>query len=169
MTILAVYAHPDDEVPFFWWYARYAEGHQVYLLWATRGEAGGVVHPESGFGTSVQYHNPRALVHQDIFQLEQELLELMKGLGPDILLTFDPHGGYRHLDHIVMHRVATAAFWSSGGYLVRPLVRLFYMTRSLGEARRSNALEPQRYSLSQDSFAARVAIRAYVHLKREAF
>jgi LmbE family N-acetylglucosaminyl deacetylase len=41
------------------------------------------------------------------------------------MVTFDPHGGYGHPDHIVLHRAATAAFRSSGKLLYAP-ERLFY-------------------------------------------
>ena len=30
------------------------------------------------------------------------------------MLTFDPHGGYYHPDHVAIHRATTAAFFASG-------------------------------------------------------
>ena len=48
MKLLAIFAHPDDEVfSCGGTLARYAdEGHQVSLICATRGEEGEIVHPD---------------------------------------------------------------------------------------------------------------------------
>ena len=49
MKLLAIFAHPDDEVfSCGGTLARYAdEGHQVSLICATRGEEGEIVHPDT--------------------------------------------------------------------------------------------------------------------------
>lgn len=44
----------------------------------------------------------------------QQLTELLKGLQPDILVTYGPDGGYGHPDHIRAHEITHAAVDSGG-------------------------------------------------------
>jgi LmbE family N-acetylglucosaminyl deacetylase len=145
-TLLAVFAHPDDES--FGpggTLARYgAEGVAVHLICATRGEVGEsdvdelgdcedlacrreeelrcaadvlglkAVHlldyQDSGMAGSPANRHPRALVQADRDALAEQVADLMRRLRPQVVLTFDPFGGYGHPDHIAMHRAAVAAF-----------------------------------------------------------
>ena len=43
-----------------------------------------------------------------------------------MLLTFEPHGGYYHPDHVAIQRATTAAFFSSGVLASEAPQRLFY-------------------------------------------
>jgi N-acetyl-1-D-myo-inositol-2-amino-2-deoxy-alpha-D-glucopyranoside deacetylase len=172
MILLAIFAHPDDEAfACGGTLAKYgAQGHEVFLICATRGEEGEIIHPEidaekypkgtargklregelseackalgiqppiflnhadSGFPVEVGCDNPKAFMNQDVFGLEKELLEHIRTTKPDILISFDPHGMYGHIDHITIHRAALAAFWSAGGVLDEPPQRLFYPARSI--------------------------------------
>jgi len=47
---------------------------------------------------------------------------------PHVILTFDPHGGYYHPDHLAVQRATTAAFFSSGAMGTIAPERLFYAT-----------------------------------------
>jgi N-acetyl-1-D-myo-inositol-2-amino-2-deoxy-alpha-D-glucopyranoside deacetylase len=218
MILLAIFAHPDDEAfACGGTLAKYAaQGHDVFLICATRGEEGEIIHPEieakkypkgtargklregelteacqalgihppiflnhadSGFPIEVGLNNPKAFMNQDIFSLEKELLEHITKLNPDILITFDPHGMYGHIDHITIHRAALAAFWSAGGVLKEPPQRLFYPARSIEQIRHMkanidsttlNALEPEIYGVSETSFAAIIDIQNVAEQKRNA-
>ena len=56
---------------------------------------------------------------------------MIHDVQPHVIVTFDPHGGYYHPDHLAVHRAATAAFFSSGGLDAaghRAPPRLFYST-----------------------------------------
>jgi hypothetical protein len=46
-------------------------------------------------------------------------------------ITFDPHGGYYHPDHLAVHRATTAAFFSSGTLGETAPARLFYSALSI--------------------------------------
>lgn len=145
-TLLAVFAHPDDET--FGpggTLARYAaQGVAVHLICATRGEAGesdlddpavsqdlghqreqelhcaaeilGLTkvhllgYRDSGMAGAVANQHPQALVQADPDVLAGQVADLMRRLQPQVALTFDPHGGYGHPDHIAMHRATVAAF-----------------------------------------------------------
>ena len=145
-TLLAIFAHPDDESfgP-SGTLARYAaEGVAVHLICATMGEAGESATPDlserddlasrreqelrcatsilgltdvhllgyrdSGMAGSPANQHPRALVQADPYTVAEQVADLMRRLRPQVVLTFDPFGGYGHPDHIAMHRATVAAF-----------------------------------------------------------
>jgi len=54
-----------------------------------------------------------------------QLADVIAELRPHVVVTYDPHGGYGHPDHIQAHRVTTAAVGASAG---RWRVPKFYWT-----------------------------------------
>jgi len=65
---------------------------------------------DSGMPGSPDNRHPRALVAQPLEQVAEELARSIRQLKPEIVVTFDPIGGYRHPDHIAIHQAATRAF-----------------------------------------------------------
>lgn len=130
---MAVFAHPDDEAfgtgGTLTKYA--AEGCDVYVVMATRGEAGMVVEPGLATPASLPYvreqelrcacqlygiHPPRFLDYQDgqltivnQGQAVARLVRVIQELRPHVLVTFGPEGIYGHYDHLAVHRWATIA------------------------------------------------------------
>jgi LmbE family N-acetylglucosaminyl deacetylase len=132
-TLMAVFAHPDDEAfgtgGALSKYA--AEGYDVYLVTATRGEAGEIAEPELATCADLPYvreqelrcaceiygiHPPRfldyadgllPLIHQG--QAVGKVVRLIRELKPQVLITFGPEGIYGHYDHIAVHRWTTIA------------------------------------------------------------
>jgi N-acetyl-1-D-myo-inositol-2-amino-2-deoxy-alpha-D-glucopyranoside deacetylase len=52
----------------------------------------------------------RADTEPEVFQAAvSALVEVIREVRPQVLITYDPDGGYGHPDHIMAHRVATAA------------------------------------------------------------
>src|ERR671919_625058 len=162
-SVLAVFAHPDDEL--FHGGATLAflaeHGARVTLACATKGEAGkahpsvapvddigalraeelraacailGIGEPRFlGFHDSARKErlrrdDPRALANVDMLEVEAAILRVIRDVEPRIVITFDPHGGYYHPDHVAVHRAATAAFYSSGVMQNRAPARLLYST-----------------------------------------
>lgn len=133
LTLLAVFAHPDDEAfgtgGTLTKYA--AEGRDVYLVTATRGESGQIAEPDLATTANLPYvreqelrcacqiygiHPPRFLdyvdgqlpiVHQG--QAVGKLVRIIRELQPQVLITFGPDGIYGHYDHIAVHHWATIA------------------------------------------------------------
>jgi LmbE family N-acetylglucosaminyl deacetylase len=131
--LMAVFAHPDDEAfGTGGTLAKYAaQGHDVYLVTATRGEGGQIAAPELATPANLPYvreqelrcaceiygiHPPRFLdyvdgqlpiVHQG--QAVGKLVRIIRELKPQVLITFGPDGIYGHYDHIAAHRWATIA------------------------------------------------------------
>ncbi len=130
---MAVFAHPDDEAfgtgGTLTKYA--AEGCDVYLVTATRGEAGEIAEPDLASPANLPFvreqelrcacqiygiHPPRFLDYQDgqlaivnQGQAVGRLVRIIRELKPQVLVTFGPDGIYGHYDHIAVYRWATIA------------------------------------------------------------
>jgi LmbE family N-acetylglucosaminyl deacetylase len=65
---------------------------------------------DSGMPGSEDNYHPRALAAQPMQQVAGEVAGLIRQLQPDVLVTFDPIGGYRHPDHIAIHNATVEAF-----------------------------------------------------------
>ncbi len=133
-TLLAVFAHPDDEAfGTGGTLAKYAaEGCDVYLVTATRGEAGQIALPELATPANLPAVRERELrcacqtygIYPPIFldyldgqlpivhqgQAVGKLVTLIRQLRPQVIITFGPEGIYGHYDHLAVHRWAAAAY-----------------------------------------------------------
>lgn len=142
-TLVFVHAHPDDEALLTAGTMARAtlEGHRVILIVATDGEAGltssgfaddlaatrrnelvasaaslGVArtlmlgYPDSG----LHGENPDGLAHVGRFTVGRAIAQVCDEEGADVLVGYDPSGGYGHPDHLAVHRaVRTAQLLSS--------------------------------------------------------
>lgn len=69
---------------------------------------------DSGMPGSPDNQNPRALVAQPMDQVVAQVVRLMREIRPQVVITFDPIGGYRHPDHIYIHQATVKAFEVAG-------------------------------------------------------
>ena len=145
-SLLAIFAHPDDEAfGTGGTLAHYAaRGVRVDLVCATRGEAGEIAdsslatletlaevrenelrcaagvlginevvflgYRDSGMAGTPENAHPQALVNIPADQVVPRLVGIIRRLRPQIVITFEPGGGYGHPDHIAIHRHAVAAY-----------------------------------------------------------
>jgi LmbE family N-acetylglucosaminyl deacetylase len=65
---------------------------------------------DSGMPGSEENNHPKALAAQPIEKVASDVAHLMRQIKPDVVITFDPIGGYRHPDHIAIQRAAVRAF-----------------------------------------------------------
>ena len=132
-SLLAVFAHPDDEeIGTAGALIRCAErGVHVQLLVATRGDAGQISDP--AFATPetlaevregelreacrllgiaepvfLDYRDGAVAEAQD--DLVRDVVAAMRRYRPRVVLTFDANGGYGHADHIAVHHATVVAF-----------------------------------------------------------
>jgi LmbE family N-acetylglucosaminyl deacetylase len=165
--ILAVLAHPDDESfgmgGTLAYYAR--KGYQVYLVCATRGEAGTVDevffqnydnisalreaelrcaaenlgltdlhilgYRDSGMPNTSENNHPNALINHSVEEVAGQVVQYIRKIKPDIVLTFDPIGGYRHPDHIHIQKATTLAFEKANEASFHPGAYSPYQPRAL--------------------------------------
>ncbi|MFF4351739.1 N-acetyl-1-D-myo-inositol-2-amino-2-deoxy-alpha-D-glucopyranoside deacetylase [Streptomyces sp. NPDC001530] len=64
---------------------------------------------DSGMMGVEQNHRPGAFWSADVDQAAEHLVEVIREVRPQVLVTYDPQGGYGHPDHIQAHRVAMRA------------------------------------------------------------
>jgi N-acetyl-1-D-myo-inositol-2-amino-2-deoxy-alpha-D-glucopyranoside deacetylase len=83
---------------------------------------------DSARGERQRHGDPRALANVDMLEVEAAIRRVIEDVTPHVLLTFDPHGGYYHPDHLAVQRATTAAFFSSGAMGALAPERLFYGT-----------------------------------------
>ena len=65
---------------------------------------------DSGMPGSVDNRHPRALAAAPEEEVAKRVLSFIEELKPQVVLTFDPIGGYRHPDHIAIHKATVRAF-----------------------------------------------------------
>ncbi|MBM7172855.1 N-acetyl-1-D-myo-inositol-2-amino-2-deoxy-alpha-D-glucopyranoside deacetylase [Streptomyces sp. G44] len=64
---------------------------------------------DSGMMGTEQNHRPGAFWSADLDEAAAHLVEVIREVRPQVLITYDPDGGYGHPDHIQAHRVAMRA------------------------------------------------------------
>jgi len=69
---------------------------------------------DSGMPGSADNQNPRALAAQPLDEVAAKVVGYIRQLQPQVVLTFDPIGGYRHPDHIAIQRATVRAFEQAG-------------------------------------------------------
>ena len=65
---------------------------------------------DSGMTGSADNANPKAHINQPVEKVAENVVAHLRRLKADIVLTFDPIGGYRHPDHIHIHNATNIAF-----------------------------------------------------------
>lgn len=143
--LLAVFAHPDDEsFSSGGTLAKYvAKGFEVYLVAATKGEAGqwsGVPRRGRELGQVREKELLRAAKILGIKQVEflgfidgkisndlvpkltEAIVQKMREIKPQVVITFDSSGVSGHLDHIAVSLATARAFFS-----VEEVKKLYYV------------------------------------------
>jgi LmbE family N-acetylglucosaminyl deacetylase len=69
---------------------------------------------DSGMPGSPDNSHPRALDAQPLDDVAAQVVHYIRTLKPQVVLTFDPIGGYRHPDHIAIQRATVRAFEQAG-------------------------------------------------------
>lgn len=65
---------------------------------------------DSGMPGSPDNQHPNALAAQPVEKVAAEVAHYFRLLRPQVVITFDPIGGYRHPDHIAIQRATVRAF-----------------------------------------------------------
>ncbi len=55
-------------------------------------------------------HHPQALAAQPLEKVAAEVAHLIREVRPEVVVTFDPIGGYRHPDHIAIQKATVRGF-----------------------------------------------------------
>ena len=69
---------------------------------------------DSGMPGSEDNKNPDALISAPVDQVAGKIVKVIRDLKPQVIITSDAIGGYRHPDHIAVHRATVKAFEAAG-------------------------------------------------------
>jgi LmbE family N-acetylglucosaminyl deacetylase len=69
---------------------------------------------DSGMAGTEGNKHPRALAAAPLDEVAGRIVEILRRIKPQVVVTFDPIGGYHHPDHVAMHKAAVLAFHASG-------------------------------------------------------
>jgi len=75
---------------------------------------------DSGMPGSPDNSHPQALAAQPLDAVAENVVCYIRELKPQVVLTFDPIGGYRHPDHIAIHNATVRAFEQAGNPAFAP-------------------------------------------------
>lgn len=68
---------------------------------------------DSGMPGTDENKHPNAQINHSVDEVAGRVVKYIRDLHPDVVLTFDPIGGYRHPDHIHIHQATVLAFEKS--------------------------------------------------------
>ena len=75
---------------------------------------------DSGMPGSEDNKNPHALINAPIEEVAAKVTCYIRDIRPDVVITFDPVGGYHHPDHIAIHKATVKAFYAAGDHKAYP-------------------------------------------------
>ncbi len=69
---------------------------------------------DSGMPGTIDNTHPQALFAAELDKVTTDVVHYIRMLKPQVVITFDPIGGYRHPDHIAIQRATEKAFHAAG-------------------------------------------------------
>jgi N-acetyl-1-D-myo-inositol-2-amino-2-deoxy-alpha-D-glucopyranoside deacetylase len=122
-----------------------------------------------------RHDDPHALANVDMLDVEAAIRGIIADVKPHVIVTFEPHGGYYHPDHLAIQRATTAAFFSSSAMGSEAPERLFYATmltdvfQGLADASRGrgiiDGLDPKVFATAPDMVAVSFDASPYLEQK----
>jgi N-acetyl-1-D-myo-inositol-2-amino-2-deoxy-alpha-D-glucopyranoside deacetylase len=122
-----------------------------------------------------RHDDPHALANVDMLDVEAAIRGVIADVKPHVVMTFEPHGGYYHPDHVAIQRATTAAFFSSSVMGVEAPERLFFgamlrdVFRRFAEASRGrgilDGLDPDVFAIAPEMIAASFDASSYLERK----
>lgn len=188
-VLVAVFAHPDDEIVAGPALSRYAaEGHAVHVITLTSGQVGNAhtdipAGDELGAAREEEARcSARALgIYEPILPgfldggiapwellpgIRERLREDLRALSPDIVLTWGPDGLSGHTDHRIASSLATEIFQESWGELDPP-AKLYYSAQPDAGGPPAS-LRGDRATVSSELITTVIDAADYVEQTREA-
>jgi mycothiol S-conjugate amidase len=65
---------------------------------------------DSGMPGTEENKHPDAQINHSVDEVAAKVVKYIRQLKPDVVITFDPIGGYKHPDHIHIHKATVLAF-----------------------------------------------------------
>ncbi|WP_194535580.1 PIG-L deacetylase family protein [Zobellia nedashkovskayae] len=133
-TLMAIFAHPDDEIVISPILSKYAkEGASIHLVIVTDGSKGVTPHANIPAGdllanvraqealcvtktlginppTFLNYTDGDLALNENLFSLDDKIDSLFTKHEPEVVITFGPGGEYGHSDHRMVSNIVTEVF-----------------------------------------------------------
>lgn len=77
---------------------------------------------DSGMPGTPENEHPNAQINHSVDEVAGKVVKYIREIKPDIVLTFDPAGGYKHPDHIHIQKATRLAFEKAGDASFHPEV-----------------------------------------------
>lgn len=162
-TIMAIFAHGDDEMTVLPILAKYAkEGVNINLVIVTDGSKGVKAHANIPAGDSLAKVrseetlcltttlgiNPPILLNyvdgdlalgENLYSLENKIDSLFIKYQPDVILTWGPDGGHGGLDHRIVSNIVTEVFQNEGSKDIKQLLYVGFLKESFDLAPKLNS------------------------------
>jgi LmbE family N-acetylglucosaminyl deacetylase len=86
---------------------------------------------DSGMPGSEDNKHPEAQINHSLDEVAGRVVKYIREIRPDVVLTFDPIGGYKHPDHIHIHRATVLAFEKADDASFHPEAGVAFKPRAL--------------------------------------
>ena len=147
---------------------------------------------DSGMPGSDDNKHPDAQINHSLDEVAGRVVKYIRELRPDVVLTFDPIGGYKHPDHIHIHKATVlafekaddASFHPEAGMPFKPRALYFYifprgLLRAMTRIMPFLGINPRKYGRNKDvdlkeltdydfPTHVKIDIRSVAEIKRQA-
>ncbi|KAA5825087.1 PIG-L family deacetylase [Algibacter amylolyticus] len=147
-SLMAIFAHPDDEIVISPLLTKYAnEGVTINLVFVTDGSKGVAEHANIPVGDSLakvrmeealcvtktlginppiflKYTDGDLALYENLYALDDKIDSLFTKHNPNVVITFGPGGEYGHSDHRIVSNIVTEVFQREASETLNHL--LFY-------------------------------------------
>jgi N-acetyl-1-D-myo-inositol-2-amino-2-deoxy-alpha-D-glucopyranoside deacetylase len=86
---------------------------------------------DSGMAGTADNKHPLALAAAPLDEVTGRIVAILRRLKPEVVITFDPVGGYHHPDHIAIHNATVKAFHAAGDAAQYPDAEAPYQPQKL--------------------------------------
>ncbi|HET9906419.1 MAG TPA: PIG-L deacetylase family protein, partial [Anaerolineales bacterium] len=86
---------------------------------------------DSGMPGTEENKHPDAQINHSIDEVAGRVVKIIRAVKPDVVLTHDPIGGYKHPDHIHIHKATKLAFEKADDPAFHPEAGLPFKPRAL--------------------------------------
>lgn len=86
---------------------------------------------DSGMAGTPDNKHPQALAAAPLDEVAWRIVTILRKLKPEVVITFDPVGGYHHPDHVAIHQATVKAFYAASDAVQYPDAGPVYQPRKL--------------------------------------
>ncbi len=144
---------------------------------------------DSGMDGTPENNDPRAFAQTSAADAVGKLVAIIREFRPQVMVTFDETGGYRHPDHIAIYRHTTSAFYAAADAVQYPehgsahmVSKLYYsgfsrsFLRQMGEWMQAedykgpfSKLDPEKLGLADELISVRLNVEPWLETKNRSW